>query len=418
MNEKIRVLIVGTVLIGDDDATGVSMENMLLGSQHIDWYQFCVEYNTKTHVEIVPTMYLNPKVNFGYYVIKKIYNTCFRGAGGYASSAYTHSKKISLSSIGRYFLDIIPKHLTKKELNILREYSPDAIYTMAGSISIIKMCLFLSSKLNIPIVAHFMDDLESNIYSNLITANKKYNKYLQKLFQRSTRGLAISKKMAEEYTKRHGLQFGYAMNCVEKPQSSKQKTGSKLILLFSGGLHGGRNESIRALGEVISADAELKNIIRLCVYTSKHDYFQYKESIGDICEFREYVPKDQMFANLRKADILVHVESFDINEIEYFRLSLSTKIPEYLSVGKPILCYGPRELNTVQYVEECGAGVVASTREELHYVLNKIVLDSGFREKIEKNCQNTFNKEHLKKIVTKRIEDVFFDTIKDWEFDE
>ena len=50
-----------------------------------------------------------------------------------------------------------------------------------------------------------------------------------------------------------------------------------------------------------------------------------------------------------KADILVHVESFEKSNM-ICNYSMSTKIPEYLSIGRPIICFGQWKLQHEIYL--------------------------------------------------------------------
>jgi len=57
-------------------------------------------------------------------------------------------------------------------------------------------------------------------------------------------------------------------------------------------------------------------------------------------------------------DVLVHVESFFEEDSARTRLSISTKIPQYMASGKAILAYGPSDLTSLRYINRNRAGVV------------------------------------------------------------
>jgi hypothetical protein len=63
--------------------------------------------------------------------------------------------------------------------------------------------------------------------------------------------------------------------------------------------------------------------------------------------------------------VLVHVEAFDNTSRAYTRLSVSTKIPQYMAAGRPILCYGPAEVASCRYVEATRSGVVVGERDKV-----------------------------------------------------
>jgi glycosyltransferase involved in cell wall biosynthesis len=63
--------------------------------------------------------------------------------------------------------------------------------------------------------------------------------------------------------------------------------------------------------------------------------------------------------------VLLHVEAFDDTVRAYTRLSLSTKIPQYMSSGRPILAYGPGELASCRYIADCDCGRVVGVQDPL-----------------------------------------------------
>jgi hypothetical protein len=69
--------------------------------------------------------------------------------------------------------------------------------------------------------------------------------------------------------------------------------------------------------------------------------------------------KDELNEVIREADVLVHVESFDRNSIESTRLSVSTKIPEYLAMGRPVLAVGPPDVASMEFLRDAACCVTS-----------------------------------------------------------
>jgi glycosyltransferase involved in cell wall biosynthesis len=90
---------------------------------------------------------------------------------------------------------------------------------------------------------------------------------------------------------------------------------------------------------------------------------------------------DQVMPELSRADVLVHVESFGAAAREYTRLSISTKIPQYMASGRAILAYGPSEVASCAYITETGAGLVVGDRnpDVLDVAIKKLTLDTQLR---------------------------------------
>jgi len=75
-----------------------------------------------------------------------------------------------------------------------------------------------------------------------------------------------------------------------------------------------------------------------------------------------HVPPEGVPAVQRDADVLVHVEAFDRASRRYTHYSISTKIPEYMAAGRPILAYGPAEAASLKYILKSQCGLAVSER--------------------------------------------------------
>lgn len=93
----------------------------------------------------------------------------------------------------------------------------------------------------------------------------------------------------------------------------------------------------------------------------------------------------------------------------------STKIPEYLSVGRPIFCYGPEEIATVAYLAEKRAGMVATQMQDVRDSLLRLVCDQALRETLGHRALQVAQEEHLGSMVGARMENVFQEAAVMWK---
>ena len=80
----------------------------------------------------------------------------------------------------------------------------------------------------------------------------------------------------------------------------------------------------------------------------------------------------------------VHTEIESEKLKGFFKYSISTKIPEYLATGKPILFYGPRDMKLFEYLLQNQAALMASTKEELYVCVERLTSEENFT----KMCEN------------------------------
>ena len=405
-----RVLYVGYILLADNNATGKTL-NSIFKNSNIEVLQCCTDYDCSRHSTEWPSVYISKRRSILYYMIKSIYRCIFERSRKFKANVIGvvsgHDKNVFVS-FAQGILDISHKSVSTETLRVLDEYRPDIIYTLAENISVLKISKLFSERYNAPIVCHIMDDIESSIYSEgLLTLplRKKYLNLSQSIYSRFKWHLTISEKMAKEYTHRHNCSYGFAMNCIFKVYPSPQPKNTPIKIVFSGGLHGGRNASLLKIAKVINNDKFLREHISLQIYTSMNN-IQSNLDLVQVCHVNEYVPEDKIIENLASADILLHVESFEKEEIEYFRYSMSTKLPEYMSVGRPILCYGPMSINTVSFIRTHNVGLVAENIEELISSLY-MLMDESIREQYAKTAVSVAKSYFLSESIHKNIYTVF-----------
>ena len=113
--------------------------------------------------------------------------------------------------------------------------------------------------------------------------------------------------------------------------------------------------------------------------------------------YRGFISQTEMLHDLKKQTILIHLESFDEKVSAYTRLSISTKIPEYLSMKKPILAIGPCNIASIEYLNTNQSAFVVDRQDEelLKNEINKI-MNLERREEVATNAYNLFKKNHTK----------------------
>lgn len=411
---KLRVLCVNFTLIGDKDATGQTLHNLLPNVDECNYLQYCLDYDANYHENEVETIYADIKSNYVFYILKSAYRKVFKiGKDNNVLELNTQKGlKFHLRELGICTLDLIKHRISGRDVDRIRNFNPDLIYTQGGSIVALNVSNYLSEELGIPIVMHIMDDWISTKYTNSFLTRLGRNKILclfEKVLIRTPYMLCISKKMANEYQNRYGIPCDYAMNCVmELNNHDCSKNNNDYIrFVFSGGLHGGRGDILNQIGQVIGSINNNGYKIKLMIYTSKVERDAYRWIENRNVELHEYVPKTEMFKNLSLADVLVHVESFDDSKRRYFKYSMSTKIPEYLSVGRPILCYGPQDVCSVEYLKTVKVGWIVNNIEELEYTIMDIVKNSMQRTLYARNALYIAEQNHITNIVCKRIRGIF-----------
>jgi len=375
-----RVLVVNDILIGDGSGTGNATENtlrnMFEGLENVQILQYSLAPEKETFecgLSYVSTILCNNNMLLGNlvaYTKRKILQNI-------KEKKRLESFWRKMNSVFSFVREIVPCWIPVKDFRQIGAFQPEVIYTLGADIRLFRMCRYLSDRLGIPIVVHNMDDFYNMKFTrrgkpNLIRslAMQKLRSEYIKVYQRSIQSLAIGPKMKCEYENEFKIPFDWVMNCVDYEQDVVHVPNKDVkLIIFSGGLHMGRNEVLKKIAEQIE-----NTRYKLEIYTSNSEVEKYKESFAQYenTKISAYVERQEMFNNISRADMLLHVESSKDEYIRYFRLSMSTKIPEYLISCKPIICVGSQEIGTVNFLKETGAAVICENAEEVVEAIDSI----------------------------------------------
>ena len=271
-------------------------------------------------------------------------------------------------------VDLSAVKITKKDTQEIIRFKPEVIYTLGGGVASLKVSYFLSKKLNIPVVVHFMDNWRHHIqWENnplLRGYKRKLDKYCNLCYSRSKRCIAISPKMAEVYTEETGIKHSYIMNSVKVADyiCAPKENDGVINFVYAGGLHLGRNKALLDIANIIDELSKSKNKnAKLLIYTSKENADLYSKEFVHFknTSFLPSVAHEEIKTVYDNADVLVHIESDALVGNGFFKYSISTKIPEYLATGKQMLFYGPSDIYLYSFLKENSLAVVSNNKEDL-----------------------------------------------------
>lgn len=205
----------------------------------------------------------------------------------------------------------------------------------------------------------------------------------------------ISRIMREEYRRILGRDSYTIVNLTEALKLDIQcKKEDNIVLLYAGSLYYGRDAILGKIAAAIKkyndGAGDSKALLKVYTNTEPDNSAKEKFVVEGACEYCGSLSKDELQVALNKASILVFVESFDEDQKEKTKCSLSTKVPEYLSVGKPILAVGPKDIGSIEYLADvaCCAFCVTELQDKLVHLLNN-------RSEWELMAQNALKKYEL-----------------------
>ncbi len=368
------VLLVNACLIGDNNGTGNTLASIFKSVPENLIHELCIDFLR------------TPDKNKRYFFVDKKFSTIRyllanrRKNVQQSEDSAKHRANISgarasgfkgvIHEILRGFADIMPLRISPSMHKFIVDSKPEYVYTCGSSITSLRTARKIAAKYNLPLVLHIMDNWEATLYTSsvftkpfsLILKNelKKANRY-------SKSSLAISESLCRKFSDKYGVNYYPLMNTVDEVVTSPVcRRTEKIVFLYAGSLSINRYVSL----------CEVANALTKALGNDKYEFKLYVPSgqnTPDIhsmfseynVKFNDYIPRDQLFKEYNKADVLVIAESFDKNFCDFTKYSLSTKLPEYMSSGKPILAYLSKDLYSYSYLSVSGAAVVADNKDEL-----------------------------------------------------
>ncbi|MEU1679460.1 glycosyl transferase family 1 [Micromonospora zamorensis] len=388
VSEHPRVLVVGAEPFGRSSGTGITLSNLFDGWPRDRLAQV---YTTRTEPSSnVCEQYFavdpwNAPVD---HVVRSVLTRGRTATAGSAAAAAAvpaggnGSWKGQARRSMRAVADLSPLLVPADLRAWARRFHPDVVYSVLGSVRVIRLARRLAGTCGVPIVPHFMDDWPATLYSNgelFGLGRRAVDAGLGGVVRRATSGLCISAPMAEEYQRRYGIPFAPFMNCVQESAFDDRREAPPAVagagpveFVYVGGLHLDRWASLARLGAALERLASPPGPARLTLYAPESDLARYGAAFAHLPAVRlaRSIGSAEVAPVLWAADVLVHVESFKPEIAQYTRLSLSTKLPQYLAAGRPILGHGPGDLASMRHIVTTRAGLVVG-EEDLELLIRR-----------------------------------------------
>lgn len=421
-----RVLIVGAGIIEKQNAAGITLKSIFSEFDSklfmgLDWGST----DDSDNQTLMPIRHLNFTLfSFGRLLTKD----CFKRISHRMKKEETAASvsKGSTQKPGnwrifikwlRQWIALLPAsskvHLSKEDVAQIKAFAPQVIYTVGETVTALRLAYVISKKLEIPIVIHFMDNWKHSVEwaSNPLLKGyqRRLSKYCDLCCSRSTNCIAIGDRMAEIYKQENGIPHSVIMNSVDVSAFSceSRESDGTLRFVYAGGLHLGRDQALRAIGECIDCICkETGSQADFSIYTSSENIETHAEQFKHLKNTRicNAVPHERIIEVYKQSDILVHVESSELECNEFFKFSVSTKISEYLATGRTILFFGPKNISLFGFLAQNKLAYTVSDTHELRKVITEMF--KGMENEFSQNARKYAEKHFDISVARKRFENV------------
>jgi hypothetical protein len=246
----------------------------------------------------------------------------------------------------------------------LQDFRPQVIHSLLGGVRVMKLVARMSKLLDVPVVPHFMDDWPANLFADgklLGLPRAEVERSMAEVMRRSPLCLAIGDDMRAEFAARFNTPCLVVGNSVDFDAftSPPAPVSEHQTFTYVGGLHLGRDVMLGRVAEALAASPGST----LRIHSPASDNARAEalaQRYPSVVSLGGTVDPSQVPGVLVASDVLVFVESLEPHIFSFTRLSVSTKVPEYLAARRPVLALGPADQSSIRTLRMSGAAVHSS----------------------------------------------------------
>ena len=306
----------------------------------------------------------------------------FEGAGQIKSLIVDALRKTdSLKLLLRDLLYGTQRWRSRELLSWLNDFRPDSIFFVgSNSVFSFKIANELSAFARAPLDIFITDDYvlharPAGVLSRFL--NRRLLDTYRQAFKKARHVFVIGDDMASEFGCAFNRKFVPVMNAVEFPAVMPRKFATlenqQIDVVYAGGLHLGRDQSLVRFAGILKRVSEISGVpSRLSVYSLQVTPAALKKFNDHGVVYGGALSQEALGNRLAKADFVLHVESFEERYVRMTKLSVSTKLPEYLASGACLIAYGPSGLASIRLVENNAIGIALSEQDDEATLVSKL----------------------------------------------
>ena len=298
-----------------------------------------------------------------------------------------------------------------KALDWIDQFDPDVVFFQGFSMAYgYDFALNVCKRNNIPLILELTDDYTYRLYPLSIIEKINHKRYMNVFTEAITlasKTIVISDLMKEEYESRFGGDMDVMMNAVNTKNFNYDCERTPNDYVYAGNLLLNRWKVLRNLGKAL---LQINQKATLNIYTPDVPPKHILKSLSKVSSIRYggRLTKDELECRLKKCEYVVHVEAFDKKNSKITRLSMSTKISEYVACGAKILAIGPSDVASMKCISDNNLGIWIynpSVKKITERLNREITVEDYERNATEfiKKCASESNGTRIKKYITDTV---------------
>lgn len=300
------------------------------------------------------------------------------------------------------------------------DFQPDIIFVpIYGNIYVNRLQLVVKKLAGVPMLGYISDDnytLKKFSLSPLFWIDRlNFRRYVKKVIDASDYLYVISEVQKNDYDRIFKKDCRILTKGSEFLEMPNYATPEKPYQLFyAGNIGDARWKSLAKIGKAIQKINKDGHQMELTIYTPTPLTAKMKKelNIPGCIKTAGRIPYAEVVKRQRQADILVHVEPTDLKNKFSAYHGLSTKLVDYMEVGKPILAYGLEMQASIAHLKKHDAALVASTEDELVQNLRMLCNDQHILQEYGEKAWKCGKKNHDIKSFQRMLIDDFNEVLQ------
>lgn len=273
--------------------------------------------------------------------------------------------------------------------------------------------LYILKKYPKPYVCYLADDNYSYIScgTNLLAYIHRFflRKVVKKLAENCNEMFVITEKEAKETDRDFGTNSIVLTKGIDYSRLTyeEKEISDPIRMVYTGKLVIGRASSLAAISKALANINKEKLQITLDIYSPDivdEQTMYLLNSNG--CKYRGVVPKEDIEAIQKSADVVVFVESLEKKFKYAARLSFSTKLTDYFKSGKCIFAIGDKSIAPIEYLEQNDAAIIATEYNQIEAKLQMLVEKKEIIHEYGYKAFECGRRNHNKELIKERFTSV------------
>ncbi len=305
-----------------------------------------------------------------------------------ATAAKSAREKKLIHMIQRYGVKLAYKlsdalWYSKKWINanlddFITSYAPDVMVTFVKAAPQYYLTIrHLREHFHIPLFTWIADDEYTGLQAR---GAQKEIEQLRYILSESAVVRGCSEEMCAYYNSVFGCHAEPLYKSCDLSVPVKEKTNTPVTMVYAGNLLYGRLDILRRVSDVLEDLSQNGTKVVLEIYSNtallpdeEQTCFGGKQSVHYMGK-RDYA---YIMQRLASADLVLHVESFEPEQILKTKYSFSTKIMDGLQSGSVMLAVGPQEQASMRYIAGIPGACVINRLEDLPQKLAALLENSA-----------------------------------------